>query len=321
MPAGQRQAAGQAFAPPRPGATGSGKQLRPGYPQCEDCAEPRRAVRGMPAEGKKRWCTPCAKAYPGTIDLNHPKCEVCHVKNANCGLPGELKSRWCAACARSYAGPGTAVNLYAAKFPCEDCDGIGSRWGLPAEGRRRWCGGCARTRDEGAIDLESKRSAAQCEDCQQKRALWGLVADGRKPRWCRTCSKAHTDAVSCKDQKQCEDCGEATARFGLNEKGNKVRWCAACAQASHPGAKHASQPSKAARARYKESAHCCEDCRTPLRSEIAQYAQPGASLPARRGGGRRGRWCSACSAAHPGAQRVHTSICPGPPARPPARGG
>ena len=54
---------------------------------------------GLSAEGKRRWCSGCAKAHTGAADLVHKKCEGCGLKQSICGLPAEGKRRWCAGCA------------------------------------------------------------------------------------------------------------------------------------------------------------------------------------------------------------------------------
>jgi hypothetical protein len=69
--------------------------------KCEDC---RLTIPnfGVPAEGKARWCSGCAKAHTGAVDIRHPKCESCGLKEARLGLPSEPKKRrWCGDCAQA----------------------------------------------------------------------------------------------------------------------------------------------------------------------------------------------------------------------------
>ena len=53
---------------------------------CEDCAltQPR---FGLPAEGRERWCSRCAKAHAGARDIASRRCEDCKLKRPTFGLP------------------------------------------------------------------------------------------------------------------------------------------------------------------------------------------------------------------------------------------
>ena len=77
---------------------------------CEGCG-PKQPYFGLPAEGRKRWCTDCAVAEgSGAVRLGKQKqCEGCGLKRAIFGLPdAERKCRWCDGCAQAHRG---AVNL------------------------------------------------------------------------------------------------------------------------------------------------------------------------------------------------------------------
>jgi hypothetical protein len=66
--------------------------------KCEGCGL-KVARLGLPAEGKKRWCSGCAKAHAGAVDVVSKKCEGCGLKTANYGLLSEGKRRrWCLGC-------------------------------------------------------------------------------------------------------------------------------------------------------------------------------------------------------------------------------
>ena len=107
------------------------------HKKCEGCGL-KRSNFGLPAEGKKRWCSGCAKAHVGVVDLNTKKCEGCGLTRPKFGLPAEGKKRWCAGCAKGHAG---AVDV---NKKCEGCQVKQPHFWLPAEGRkRRWCAGCA----------------------------------------------------------------------------------------------------------------------------------------------------------------------------------
>ena len=71
---------------------------------CEDCAltQPR---FGLPAEGRERWCSGCAKAHAGAQNMrSRLKCEDCVLKQPSFGLPAEGRTRWCGGCAKAHAG-------------------------------------------------------------------------------------------------------------------------------------------------------------------------------------------------------------------------
>ena len=71
--------------------------------RCEDCALKVPSF-GLPAEGRARWCSGCAKAHAGARDLVNKRCEDCALKFATCGLPAEGRKRWCGGCAKAHAG-------------------------------------------------------------------------------------------------------------------------------------------------------------------------------------------------------------------------
>ena len=67
--------------------------------KCEGC-QLKRPIFGFLAEGKKRWCSGCAKAHTGAVDIKRKKCESCGLKRPTFGLPSEgKKRRWCIDCA------------------------------------------------------------------------------------------------------------------------------------------------------------------------------------------------------------------------------
>ena len=100
---------------------------------------PQASSLGLPAEGKARWCSDCAKVHAGAVNIYKKKCEGCQLKAPNFGLPAEGKARWCGGCAKGHAG---AVNVASKK--CEGCGLKQPSYGLPAEGKKRWCSGCAK---------------------------------------------------------------------------------------------------------------------------------------------------------------------------------
>ena len=68
---------------------------------CDDC-QLKQPSFGLPAEGKARWCSGCAKGHAGAEDVltsHSKKCEGCQLKRSNFGLPAEGKARWCSGCA------------------------------------------------------------------------------------------------------------------------------------------------------------------------------------------------------------------------------
>ena len=70
--------------------------------KCEGC-DLKLARFGLP-EGKKRWCSGCAKAHVGAVDVVSKKCEGCGLKHPNYGLPSEgTRKRWCLGCAPKVA--------------------------------------------------------------------------------------------------------------------------------------------------------------------------------------------------------------------------
>ena len=109
-----------------------------------------------PTTGRKlQWCSACAKAHDGAVNinqLNQAKCEVCNEKNANFGLLAENRKRWCAGCGR----PRGAVSLRVEKPKnpklcedksklCEDCQEKPATFvDKPGQKKRRWCHGCSK---------------------------------------------------------------------------------------------------------------------------------------------------------------------------------
>jgi hypothetical protein len=71
--------------------------------KCEGC-QLKQPAFGLPAEGKARWCSGCAKGHAGAMDATSKKCEGCGLKRSSYGLPSEGKTRWCAGCAKAHAG-------------------------------------------------------------------------------------------------------------------------------------------------------------------------------------------------------------------------
>jgi hypothetical protein len=53
--------------------------------KCESC-QLKRPNFGLPAEGKARWCSGCAKEHAGAVDISHKKCEGCGLKQPHFGL-------------------------------------------------------------------------------------------------------------------------------------------------------------------------------------------------------------------------------------------
>ena len=107
------------------------------------------ASLGFPAQGKARWCTGCAKAHTGAVNVVNKKCEDCQLKLPSFGLPrvGKNTKRWCGGCAKGHAG---AVDITHKK--CEGCRLKQPHFGLPAEGRARWCSGCAKGHKGAVVD-------------------------------------------------------------------------------------------------------------------------------------------------------------------------
>jgi hypothetical protein len=149
---------------------------------CEDC-ELKHAKFGLVVEEKRWWCSGCAKAHDGAVDVGHKMCEDCELKQAKFGLVGG-KRQWCSGCAKAHDG---AVDV--ANKMCEDCKLKRPNFGLVVEGKKWWCSGCAKAHD-GAVDVGAK----MCEDCKLKHPNFGLAAEGKK-WWCFGCAKAYDGAV------------------------------------------------------------------------------------------------------------------------------
>ena len=110
---------------PRLGLPANRKRL---YGKCESC-NMKVPNFGLVVDGKRRWCSGCAKAHVGAVDLmKRKKCELCQVKQPNFGLQSEGKRRWCAGCAKAHVG---AENLIS---KCEDCGSKRASLGLEVEG-------------------------------------------------------------------------------------------------------------------------------------------------------------------------------------------
>jgi hypothetical protein len=199
------------------------------------------ASLGFPAQGKARWCTGCAKAHTGAVNVVNKKCEDCQLKLPSFGLPSEgtsvrdRKVRWCSGCSKGHVG---AENLVSKR--CEGC-GKQASFGLPADGKVRWCVGCAKAH-VGAVGLRG--ASRRCEGCNLKQPTFGLPAEG-KVRWCSGCAEAHLGAVVLTRPKRkgrqgavsVSRTGEACDKpsvVGFRAEG-KRRWCAGCAKA-HAGA-------------------------------------------------------------------------------------
>ena len=121
---------------------------------------------GMPGgKFKPIWCSQCAKAHEGAVNLCGKRCEDCRETRVCYGLPAEKKMRWCSPCGQAHAG---ALNLMNKK--CETCKDKASYFGLTSDNVRRWCTSCA-TQHAGAADL---RSGKKCEDCLEKTPFFGL---------------------------------------------------------------------------------------------------------------------------------------------------
>ena len=121
---------------------------------------------GMPGgKFKPIWCSQCAKAHEGAVNLCGKRCEDCRETRVCYGLPAEKKMRWCSPCGQAHAG---ALNLMNKK--CETCKEKASCYGLTSDNVRRWCTTCA-PQHAGAADL---RSGLKCEDCLEKTPFFGL---------------------------------------------------------------------------------------------------------------------------------------------------
>ena len=71
--------------------------------KCEGC-QLKVPSFGLPAEGKARWCSGCAKAHVGAADIMNKKCEGCQLKAPHFGLPAEGKAWWSGGCAKATRG-------------------------------------------------------------------------------------------------------------------------------------------------------------------------------------------------------------------------
>ena len=66
---------------------------------------PQAASLRLPGERNPRWCSGCAKAHAGAVDVASKKCEGCGLKAPSFGLPAEgKKKRWCSGCAKGHPG-------------------------------------------------------------------------------------------------------------------------------------------------------------------------------------------------------------------------
>ena len=52
-------------------------------------------LQSSASEGKKRWCSGCAKGHKGAVGVKAKQCEGCRLKRLTFGLPAEGKKRWC----------------------------------------------------------------------------------------------------------------------------------------------------------------------------------------------------------------------------------
>jgi hypothetical protein len=72
--------------------------------KCEDC-KVKQPKFGLPAEGKSRWCSGCAKRHEGAVNIANKKCEGCGLKQPSFGLSSDGgKTRWCSGCAKGHQG-------------------------------------------------------------------------------------------------------------------------------------------------------------------------------------------------------------------------
>ena len=81
---------------------------------CEGC-QLKMPSFGLPAEGKERWCSGCAKTHEGAVNVKHKKCEGCGLKRSSFGLPSEGKVRWCSGCAKAHGRGGGEYRQEAAR--------------------------------------------------------------------------------------------------------------------------------------------------------------------------------------------------------------
>jgi hypothetical protein len=128
--------------------------------KCEGC-QLKEGIFGLRSDGKKRWCTGCAKAHhPETVDLRTGVCEDCKVNAPSRGL-ADGKKRWCAGCSKAHLG-----SMDVKHKKCEGCGLKIPSFGLAAEGkRRRWCSGCA---PEHATSVRNVRAPPKKEKKPEK---------------------------------------------------------------------------------------------------------------------------------------------------------
>ena len=133
---------------------------------------------------KAQWCSGCAKAHAGAVNVVSKKCEGCGLKHPSFGLSSDVKKkRWCAGCAPKAARPcGSKM--------CEGCQLNRPIFGLPVDRKKRWCSGCAKGH-AGAVNVNLQK---KCEDCGVKEPRFRLPSDGNRPRWCYGCAKGHKGA-------------------------------------------------------------------------------------------------------------------------------
>ena len=118
---------------------------------CEDC-DKKCPSFGMEDEQKRRWCSGCAKAHAGAVNLKrNNRCEDCGLNQGHYGLESERMKRWCRPCAKLHAG---AVSLHK---QCEDCALKVPSFGMEDDHKRkvRWCSGCAKAHT-GAVNLQKQ---------------------------------------------------------------------------------------------------------------------------------------------------------------------
>jgi hypothetical protein len=99
-------AAGALGAPRRPPSAGRDvpkMAMRPGRALCEECGL-KQPNFGLLAEGRRRWCSGCAKPHAAAVDLTNRRCEDCQTKVATCGLlvDGKKDKRWCSGCVKAH---------------------------------------------------------------------------------------------------------------------------------------------------------------------------------------------------------------------------
>jgi hypothetical protein len=52
---------------------------RRGRSKCEDC-QLKKPSFGLPVEGRRRWCSGCAKRHAGAVNVASKKCEGCQLE-------------------------------------------------------------------------------------------------------------------------------------------------------------------------------------------------------------------------------------------------